>query len=286
MSGNDGAGPCNSGEEQAEDANNAVSYWRLSQQMSNEDNYVEQDGGGDHEHDGGDDEATIGVGEDDTTTDGGDRTDGGARTDGASSDPSAKKNKKDRKDRTPQVLLPICEEITGVSLSGLPLEPVDVARGYNMQLGCIVRESMSINTKHIRSNPALVNNIIRKLHKRYKFPAQYDNLDVGNAVNRLAVTKMSNALSSWKSRVKTKIGKGQSWETISLKEPMIDEEEFNTFKAGLASEEAKIWTAWGKKMRDMNIGNHKCGSGGYRGKQQFGTRRTPSPRNSLPTIRR
>ena len=165
MSGNDGAGPCNSGEEQAEDANNAVSYWRLSQQMSDEDNYVEQDGGGDHEHDGGDDEPTTGVGEDDTTTDGGDGTDGGARTDGASSDPSAKKNKKDRKDRTPQVLLPICEEITGVSLSGLPLEPADIARGYIMQLGCIVRESMSINTKHIRSNPALVDNLIRKLHK-------------------------------------------------------------------------------------------------------------------------
>ena len=74
-------------------------------------------------------------------------------------------------------------------------------------------------------------------------------------------------MSSWKTRVKGKIEKGQSWETISLKELMIDEEEFNTFKAGLASDEAKIWTAWGKKMRDMNIGNHKCGSGGYRGKQ-------------------
>ena len=78
---------------------------------------------------------------------------------------------------------------------------------------------------------------------------------------------MSNALSSWKSRVKGKIGEGQSWETISLKEPMIDEEEFNTFKAGLASEEARIWTEWGKKMREQNIGNHKLGSGGYRGKQ-------------------
>ena len=227
MSGNDGAGPSNTGEEQAVDANK-VSYWRLSQQMSDDDNYDEQDDGGDHELAGGDDEATTSVGEDDTTTDGGDRTDGGA------SDPSAKKKKKDRKDRTPQVLLPTCEEITAVSLSGLPLEPAHVARGYNMQLGCIVRESMSINTKHIRSNAAMVDNLIRKLHKRYKFPAQYDNLDVGNAVNRLAVTKMSNALSSWKFRVKTKIAKGQSWEAISVKEPMINEEDFNTFKAGLA----------------------------------------------------
>ena len=79
--------------------------------------------------------------------------------------------------------------------------------------------------------------------------------------------KMSNALSSWKSRVKAKIDKGESWENISRQEPMLDEEEFKTFKAGLASEEAKIWTAWGEKMWDLNIGNHKCGSGGYRGKQ-------------------
>ena len=78
---------------------------------------------------------------------------------------------------------------------------------------------------------------------------------------------MSNALSSWKSRVKAKIAKGESWETISRHEPMIEEEEFNTFKAGLASEEARIWTEWGKNMRDLNIGNHKLGSGGYRGKQ-------------------
>src|SRR3954468_7844447 len=127
---------------------------------------------------------------------------------------------------------------------------------------------MSINTKHIRSNADLVDNLIRKIHKRYKFPTQYDNLGVGtNAVNRLAITKMSNALSSWKTRVKGKIEKGQSWETISPKEPMIDEEEFNTFKAGLVFDEAKICTSWGNKMRDMNIGNQKCGSGGYRGKQ-------------------
>ena len=78
---------------------------------------------------------------------------------------------------------------------------------------------------------------------------------------------MSNALRSWKTRVKVKIEKCKSWEKISLKEPMIDKEEFKNFKAGLVSDEAKIWTAWGKKMRDLNIGNHKCRSGGYTGKQ-------------------
>lgn len=211
MSANDGVGTSKTVEEQAIDAN--VPFWQLSQQLEEEEDVAiagndEQDGD-DDEHDGGDDDGT-GVGEDDTTTDGGDRTDGGARTDGGSSDPAAKKKKKDRKDRTPQVLAPICEEFTEVSISGLPVEPADIAKGYNMQLGCIVRESMPINTKHIRSNSALVDNIIKKLHKRYKFPSPYDNLERGNAVNKLAVMKISNALSSWKSRVKTKIAKGES----------------------------------------------------------------------------
>ena len=114
MSGNDSADPSKTAEEQSIDANN-VSFWRLSQQMSDEDN-IEQDGG-DDEHDGGDehdsgDDGGIGVGEDDTTTDGGDHTDGGARTDGGSSDPTAKKKKKERKDRMPQVFAPFCEEFT------------------------------------------------------------------------------------------------------------------------------------------------------------------------------
>ena len=104
MSGNDGAGPSNTGDEQAVDVN-MVSFWQLSQQMSDEDTYVDQDSGGDHEHDSGDDEPTTGVGEDDTTTNGGERTDDGDRIDGgahpdggASDDPSAKKKKKDMKD--------------------------------------------------------------------------------------------------------------------------------------------------------------------------------------------
>src|SRR4051812_13464581 len=80
--------------------------------MSDEDN-VEQDGG-DYEHDGGDDD-TTGVGEDATTIDGGNHTDGGACTDDGSSDPAAKKSKKDMKDWMPQVLAPICNEITSLS---------------------------------------------------------------------------------------------------------------------------------------------------------------------------
>ena len=109
---------------------------------------------------------------------------------------------------------------------------------------------------------------MEKLHGRYKFPKDYDNQVLKrNTVNPLALTKMSNALSSWKSRVKKQIEKGDSWEKISSKESMLDKEEFEAFKLSLKSEEAKNGTKWGKDMRDLNIGNHHLGSGGYRGKQ-------------------
>ena len=91
-----------------------------------------------------------------TTTDGGDHTGGDStecadRTedDGSGNPAAKKKKKKPRKDRKPTVLANTTSEITLVSESGQPLEPEDVAAGYGMQLGCIVRESMLINTKHL-----------------------------------------------------------------------------------------------------------------------------------------
>jgi hypothetical protein len=178
-----------------------------------------------------------------TTTDSGDHTtgdetDGGDRMeDDGSGNPAAekkkKKKKKERKDRKPTVLANTTDEITKVSESGLPLEPADVAAGYGLQLGCIVRESMSINTKHLRSeaNERLVKNCLMKLHRWYTFPAEYNNMSKSSKVNRLAITKMANALSSWRSRVKNKIEKGESWEKIRRGEPMLDEAEFEKFKA-------------------------------------------------------
>ena len=127
---------------------------------------------------------------------------------------------------------------------------------------------MPINTKYIQRNHALVDNLLKKLHKRYTFPEKFRNLESNkNPVNKLALTKMSNALSSWKTRVKNSIDKGESWEIISRKNLMLDEEEFKIFKADLDTAASKAWTEWGKTMREKNIGNHRLGSGRYRGKQ-------------------
>jgi hypothetical protein len=231
----------------------------------------EQEGDEDYQMDEAEEEEE----EDATTTDGGGRTTdgGGTTTDGGGTTTdggSVKKPRKPRKDRKPQKLADTTDEITLISESGLPLEPADVAAGYGHQLGCIVRESMSINTKHLRSeaNARLLDNCVKKLHRRYKFPAPYtDNLDLSNKVNKLAITKMSNALSSWKTRVKNKITKNESWEDIKKGEPMLDEDEFKIFKAEMETDEAKAWTEWGRSMREQNIGNQRCGSGGYRGKK-------------------
>jgi len=258
MSGNDEAGPSAhmSLEDAARVANN--SFWE-SQKEVNDDDYEMTDGGEE-----GDDTATDGdrTGGDDTTTDGG-------RTDGGSGNPSARRKRVRRNPRKPQELANICEDITLVSESGLPLEPKEVARGYGMQLGCIVRETVSINTRHLRSeeNERLVDLCITKLHRRYRFPDPFtDDTNRSNAVNKLAITKMSNALSSWRTRMKGKIDKGESWEEISKREKHLDEEEFNILKADMASDDAKAWTEWGRQMKELNIGAHRLGSGGYRGK--------------------
>ncbi|KAM0842304.1 hypothetical protein ACQ4PT_058438 [Festuca glaucescens] len=65
------------------------------------------------------------------TTDGGDHTGGdGVGEDDGSGNPAAKKKKKPRKDRKPTVLANTTSEITLVSESGQPKEPLDVAAGW------------------------------------------------------------------------------------------------------------------------------------------------------------
>jgi hypothetical protein len=235
-------------------------YWQLSQE--------EEEGWGneDMEYQPGTDADDA-----DETTDSGvgcagdDTTDGGERTDG-----SQPKRRRRGKDRRPNTLGTERQEFTQVDPAGVPLEPVEYVRGYGIQLGCIMRDTISINTENIRDRErgALRTLLLQKLHRRYKFPDAYDNTSFsGNKVNQHAITKMSTALSSWKSRVKKKIEAGKTYEQIHATEPSISKDDFNEFKAWCDSEEAKLKSDWGKAMHDKNIGHHNLGSGGYRGKQ-------------------
>jgi hypothetical protein len=67
--------------------------------------------------------------------------------------------------------------------------------------------------------------------------------------------------------VKKRILAGKSWEEIKKAEPMLDEDEFIKFKDACLTLEGIEWTEWGRRMRDLNIGNQHCGGGGYQGKK-------------------
>ena len=77
--------------------------------------------------------------------------------------------------------------------------------------------------------------------------------------------KMSTALVSWRTRVKTMIlKKGQSLAKIQENYPQITEAQYLEFKARCEFEAAKAPSKRGKEMREMNIRNHHLRSGGYR----------------------
>jgi hypothetical protein len=169
-----------------------------------------------------------------------------------------------RRDRRLQVLTNVTDAFTSVSESGLPSEPLGFAKGYNMQLGCLICETATINTKDIRSeaNAALAETLLQKLHQRYTFREPFNK-----KVDYLALTKMSTALSIWKNRLKKNIEDGESWEKISRKDPSLSIVDFDAFKLSLETDNVKKWPTWGKKMRELNLAAHHCGCGGYRGKQ-------------------
>ena len=73
--------------------------------------------------------------------------------------------------------------------------------------------------------------LFTKLHERYKFPADFENTSLkGNKVNNAALTRMSTALSTWRSTVKAMIEKGDSYEKIKVKYPLISEDDYKEFR--------------------------------------------------------
>jgi hypothetical protein len=199
-----GAGPSQpmSIKEEARKAN--LKFWRLDDDLSGSDEEAEEAAADEVDSefeydfeakDGDDAESSNGDEEDGTSSHG-----GGDRVDVGGSDTAAKKKKKkERQDRMPSVLGTKLEEFTYVKPSGQPMERAKLAAGYGIQLRCIMRESMSINQKNIRAkgNTRLRELLIGKLHNRYMFPEPFDNKKLkGNKVNKLALTRMSTALSS------------------------------------------------------------------------------------------
>ena len=159
------------------------------------------------------------------------------------------------------------EEFTEVSSGGHPKTPKELVKRYAGQLGCILRSTVSINTENLRhkDHGNLRSLLFTKLHERYKFPGDFANTRLsGNKVNSAALTKMSTTLATWRAAVKRMIEKGDSYERIKVKNPSISEDDYKEFKIKCESSATSESSQWGKDMRDLNLGVHKLGPGGYR----------------------
>ena len=142
------------------------------------------------------------------------------------------------------------EEVTEVDSNGNPTAPERIVKGYSLQLECILRSTVSINTENLRhpDRGNLRNVLFTKLHERYKFPAEFENTSLkGNKVNNAALTKMSKALSTWKSNVKRMIEKGESYQKIKEKNPSITEDDYNDFKINCSRPQTPNQVSGGKK---------------------------------------
>ena len=64
--------------------------------------------------------------------------------------------------------------------------------------------------------------------------------------------------------MKRMIEKGDSFEKIKVKNPSISEDDYKEFKIKCESSASEESSQWGKEMRDLNLGVHKLGPGGYR----------------------
>ena len=60
------------------------------------------------------------------------------------------------------------------------------------------------------------------------------------------------------------IDKGESYEKIKAKYPLMSEDEYKEFKIKCESSATSKSSQWGKEMRELNLGEHKLGPGGYR----------------------
>ena len=94
------------------------------------------------------------------------------------------------------------------------------------------------------------NLLFTKLHERYKFPAEFENTRLSrNKVNSAALTRMSTALSTWRSTVKAMIEKGDSYEKIKAKYPLMSEDDYKEFKIKCESSATSESSQWGQEMQ-------------------------------------
>ena len=123
----------------------------------------------------------------------------------------------------------------------------DEARAcYGNQIGCIVRTTATINDEKLQKIDNMRPSLLKKLHQIFLFPGRnekdYKDPDKDprmKKINKHGMSKFSDALAAWKTRVKAKIDKKEPYSEIVKDNPIITAEHFQIFKAACEAVAAK-----------------------------------------------
>jgi hypothetical protein len=176
-------------------------------------------------------------------------TDGGAETGGEATGAEAanqQKNPTKKRIRKPNKLgigrLVITEMAPG---KFEPLEPEEPRKCYGNQVGCILRECMTINDDDLRGKEHFKQLLLTKLHKRFKFPGREDKIEhpwddpALKKINNHAMGMLSNDLASWKGRVKRAIKANEPMSQILEENPSLTKEDIEKFRETCTTDAAK-----------------------------------------------
>ena len=166
---------------------------------------------------------------------------GAASGSGAGVEPKAKKQWVPNKLRTTRVVV---TEVHDGNFE--PTAPEEARRCYGNQIGCIVRTTATINDEKLQKIENMRSSLRKKFHQIFLFPSRnekdYEDPDEDPAmkkINKHAMTKFSDALAAWKTRVKAKIDKKEPYSEIVKDNPTITEDQFQIFKEACEAEAAK-----------------------------------------------
>ena len=118
---------------------------------------------------------------------------------------------------------------------------------YDIQIGCIVRTTATINDEKLQKIDNMRPSLLKKLHQIFLFPGrnEKDNKDPDKdpamkKINKHAMSKFSDALAAWKTRLKHRIvDKKEPYSEIVKDNLTITGEHFEIFKAACEAEAVK-----------------------------------------------
>ena len=106
---------------------------------------------------------------------------------------------------------------------------------YDNQIGCIIRTTTTINDEKLNKIDNMRPSLLKKLHQIFLFPGRnekdYKDKDPAmKKINKHAMSKFSDALAAWKTRVKAKIDNKEPYSEIVKDNLTITVEHFEIFK--------------------------------------------------------